>query len=58
MVEDALKEAGFQTAITGSAEQAVTLEALVTDINLSGRMTGWEVAKQARQIEPACPIVC
>jgi CheY-like chemotaxis protein len=31
--------------------------ALVTDINLRGRMTGWEVAKQARQIEPEFPIV-
>ena len=31
--------------------------ALVTDINLRGRMTGWEVAKQAREIDPAFPIV-
>jgi len=59
MVEEALKEAGFETAIAPSAEEAVTLikgkvvnyRALVTDIKLSGRMTGWEVAKQARQIE-------
>jgi CheY-like chemotaxis protein len=65
MVEEALKEAGFETAIAASAEEAVTLikgkvmsyRALVTDINLRGRMTGWEVAKQARQIEPEFPIV-
>ena len=65
MVEEALKEAGFETAIAPSAEEAVTLikgqvrnyRALVTDINLRGRMTGWEVAKQARKIEPKFPIV-
>ena len=65
MVEEALHEAGFETAIAPSAEEAVTLikgkvmnyRALVTDINLRGRMTGWEVAKQARQIEPEFPIV-
>lgn len=65
IVEDALKEGGFETAIATSAEEAVTLikgkvmsfRALVTDINLSGRMTGWEVAKQAREIDPEFPIV-
>jgi DNA-binding response OmpR family regulator len=31
--------------------------ALVTDINLSGKMSGWEVAKQAREIDPAFPII-
>ena len=65
IVEDALKEGGFETAIAPSAEEAVTLlkgkvmdyRALVTDINLKGRMSGWEVAKQARQIDPTFPIV-
>jgi CheY-like chemotaxis protein len=31
--------------------------ALVTDINLLGTMDGWEVAKQAREIDPAFPII-
>lgn len=31
--------------------------ALVTDINLKGMMNGWEVAKAAREIDPAFPIV-
>jgi CheY-like chemotaxis protein len=56
---------GFETAIAPSAEEALTLikgrvmnyRALVTDINLKGHMTGWEVAKQARQIEPEFPII-
>jgi DNA-binding NtrC family response regulator len=65
MVEDALKDGGFQTQIASSAEEAVTLLngkganycALVTDINLKGRMSGWEVAKHAREIDPTFPIV-
>jgi DNA-binding NtrC family response regulator len=65
MVEDALKDGGFETAVAPSAEEAVTLlkgkvmnyRALVTDINLKGRMNGWEVAKQAREIDPEFPIV-
>jgi DNA-binding response OmpR family regulator len=48
MVEDALKDGGFETAVAPSAEEAVTLlkgivmnyPALVTDINLKGRMNG------------------
>ena len=32
--------------------------ALVTDISLRGRIDGWEVAKQAREIDPQFPIVC
>ena len=31
--------------------------ALVTDINLKGLMNGWQVAKAAREIDPAFPIV-
>jgi DNA-binding response OmpR family regulator len=65
LVEDALTEGGFATAVAPSAEEAVTLlkgkvaryRALVTDINLTGSMSGWEVAKQAREIDPTFPVV-
>jgi DNA-binding response OmpR family regulator len=65
VIEDALTDAGFQPAIAPSGEEAVTLLkggktkycALVTDINLRGRMDGWEVAKQAREVDPTFPIV-
>jgi len=65
LVEDSLTEAGFEPAIAASGEEAVTLlrghrdhyRALVTDINLLGTMNGWKVAKQAREIDPALPIV-
>jgi DNA-binding response OmpR family regulator len=65
VVEDALMDSGFEPAVAPSGEEAVTLLkgmpstycALVTDINLRGKMTGWEVARQAREIDPGFPIV-
>ena len=65
MVEAALVDGGFEPAIAASGEEAVTLlkggltkyRALVTDINLRGSMEGWEVARQAREIDPEFPIV-
>ena len=65
IVEDALIEGGFEPAIAPSGEEAVTLlkgnkatyRAVVVDVNLRGRMDGWEVARQAREIDPAFPIV-
>jgi CheY-like chemotaxis protein len=64
MIEDALDEGGFEPAITASGEEAVTLlkgnmsryRALVADIGLRGRMTGWEVATHARLIDPEFPV--
>ena len=65
VVEDALTEGGFEPAVAASGEEAVTLmkggqtkyRALVTDIKLLGRIDGWEVARQAREIDPDFPIV-
>ena len=65
IVDEALTEGGFEPAIAASGEEAVTLlkggltkyRALVTDIGLRGRMDGWEVAQQAREIDPAFPII-
>jgi CheY-like chemotaxis protein len=65
LIEDALTDGGFDVAMAASGEEAVTLlkgktatyRALVTDINLLGRIDGWEIAKQAREIDAAFPIV-
>jgi DNA-binding response OmpR family regulator len=62
---DALADGGFEPAITPSGEEAVTLlkghkgkyQALVIHIILLGRLDGWEVAKRAREIDPAFPIL-
>jgi DNA-binding response OmpR family regulator len=65
LVEDALTEGGFQPAIAGSAEEAVTLlqggqtnyRALVINVSLNRGMDGWEAARKARQINPNFPII-
>ena len=65
MFEDALSEGGFDVAIAATGEEAITLlkgrkteyRALVTDINLLGRLDGWEVARAAREMDPAFPVV-
>jgi DNA-binding NtrC family response regulator len=38
------------------AEDAA-FSALVTDINLTGKLLGWEVAKRARELHPEIPVV-
>jgi DNA-binding response OmpR family regulator len=65
IVEDALTDGGFEIVIASSGEQAVELlaadgkcRALVTDINLGrDKLDGWEVARHAREIDPAFPVV-
>jgi CheY-like chemotaxis protein len=65
IIEEALTDAGFDPAIAPSGEEAVTLlradkdqyQALVTDVNLRGRMDGWEVARHAREINPDLPVI-
>ena len=65
LIEDTLSDGGFEPAIAASGEEAVTLlkgrttnyRALVTDIGLRGKMNGWEVAQQAREIDPEFPVV-
>ena len=66
IAETALADGGFEPAIAASGEEAVSLlkegkskyRALVTDIDLGrGKMDGWEVARHAREIDPAFPII-
>ena len=66
VVEEALKEGGFEVVIASTGEHAAELldsaergyRALVTDINLGrDKLDGWEVARHAREIDPAFPVV-
>ncbi|MGR4927944.1 response regulator [Bradyrhizobium sp. CAR08] len=65
VVADVLNEGGFEPATARTGEEAVTLlkgrqtnySALVTDINLLGRVSGWDVARAARQVDPNFPVV-
>ncbi|WP_439399828.1 response regulator [Bradyrhizobium sp. PMVTL-01] len=64
-VKDALHEGGYDLTVSSSASEALTLlrgcvvkyRALVTDIHIDGEMNGWELARQARQIDPVIPVI-
>jgi DNA-binding response OmpR family regulator len=64
LVEEALSDGGFESAITASSKEAIALlkgdskfRALVTDIDLPGGLDGWEVARVARETDPTMPVV-
>ena len=65
LVEDAILEGGFQSEVTTSGEEAARhlqvrkadYRALVTDINLAGKLDGWEVARSAREMNPLLPVI-
>jgi DNA-binding response OmpR family regulator len=63
---DALEEAGFTVKTLANGEEAIELfkseaaaeyVALITDINLAQRLTGWDLAQKAREINAALPVV-
>ena len=64
-LEKVLTDAGFATDIVSSGEEALTLlmdgtkrrSALVTDVRLAGRLTGWEVAQRIREKNPSFPVI-
>lgn len=65
MITESLSAGGFEIALAASGEEAVSAlerhkgkyRALVTDVNLPGRLDGWQVAKRAREIDPAMPVI-
>ena len=66
LAEETLSDGGYKVTDASSAEQAIELldtadpdyRALVTDINLgSNTLTGWDVARRAREIDPELPVV-
>ncbi len=61
-----LEDAGYAVATAQSAEDAITLlekadsvvRAVVTDVNLvPNKLTGWDVARRARELTADIPIV-
>ncbi len=66
LAEETLGEGGFKVLLASSGEKALELldtanekfRALVTDINLGrDKLNGWDVARHAREINPAFPVV-
>jgi DNA-binding response OmpR family regulator len=65
MMESALEDGGFRAILASSGEQAIQMlgapktvfRALVTDVNLGGPKSGWDVAKHAREIDPEIAVI-
>lgn len=63
-IEDALSDGGFQACSVSSGEAALSTfcegrkgcRALLTDVNLGDGITGWELARRAREIAPGFPV--
>jgi DNA-binding response OmpR family regulator len=65
MVEAALRDAGFAVVIASNGAEAVDIlearneafQGLVTDVNLGSGPDGWDVARRARELVHAMPVV-
>jgi CheY-like chemotaxis protein len=65
ILEDALREGGFELEIVNSGGEALAmleshkdkLRGLVTDINLGSGPDGWEVARRGRELIPTLSVV-
>lgn len=59
------EEGGFDVVLVATGEQAIealdaqgeALRAVVTDIKLGGTTSGWDVARQARELKADMPVV-
>jgi CheY-like chemotaxis protein len=65
-LKDVLEDAGFLVDLATDADEAMAilerdrardLSGLVTDINLGGLRTGWDIAARTREMNPALPVV-
>ena len=63
-IADFLREAGYFVVETESGEEAIALcesgmsiDMVFTDINLAGRVTGWDVAECCRADQPNIPVL-
>jgi DNA-binding response OmpR family regulator len=64
-IADALSEGGFEACTIHSGEAALSTfrdgrercRVLLTDINLGDGISGWELARQIREITPGFPVV-
>jgi CheY-like chemotaxis protein len=66
VVQDALAEGGYGVVLASSGadanakleEMGTEIRALITDVDLPpGILTGWDVARRAREITPEMPVV-
>ena len=64
-IEDALSDGGFEACSVHTGEAALSTfrdghegcRALLTDVNLGGGISGWDLARQVREIAPGFPVI-
>jgi len=65
VIEDALSEAGYDVAVASDGATAMRtldgkiadVDILITDIRLGGSVTGWDIARHARDLAPEIPVI-
>ena len=66
LVQEALTDGGYEVAVAGTGEEAMEkldvngadFRALITDVDLApGKLTGWDVARRAREINPDLSVI-
>jgi len=64
-LEDVVKDAGFEhfgvsdadAAILALEEDSARFCAVITDIRMPGKADGWDLARRARELQPAMPVI-
>lgn len=62
-VVEALREEGYQVIHAANGEEALAwcerrvAEVLVTDIELPGKIDGWQIAERCREHDPKLPVI-
>jgi DNA-binding response OmpR family regulator len=63
VIHAGLKDGGFDVLVVASAREALALlqsgvvSALATDINVADGYNGWDIARQAREIDPSLAVL-
>jgi DNA-binding NtrC family response regulator len=66
LLETPLRDGGYDVAKATCGKDAIAMleadgssyQALITDVNLGrGELSGWDVAKRARELNPALPVI-
>lgn len=65
ILQASFEDGGFEVVLASSGEEAIAaidtkgeaVRALITDINLGSKATGWDVARHAREKNPELPVV-
>jgi DNA-binding NtrC family response regulator len=65
VLEEALRDAGYAVLVAHDGQSAITelesdyerFHALITDIRMPGKLTGWDVGHRARELLPTMPVI-